>query len=466
MSPLNRRHFLQLTSLAAASGLIPAGLAAAADDSAALAEEAYIWAFPRVVMAEYLNNLAVQDFPQNQYVVSATLATPADKVPGPSLDLLYGLAWISLAKEPLVLSVPDAQDRYYSIQLVDVDANVFRYIGRRATGTRAGNYLIVGPGWNGSAPEGLTLIGAPSHQLWSLTRTFVADEVDRAVANAVEGQFGLTPLSQYPGNIVRAKLVDRIPFLPPIPKGAGLGLGYFDLLGDSLGADALRPEDRAALPRFASLGIGPGKHPSADTSHAAALAEGIKRADQRIRDYDPNTHANGWSVNLRVTEHIEDPLLKAAFNRLGPGGHIHKEALYFIPSGKPKTADAHGTAGAWGSIGPDGLPLSGERRYRLLFPAGKLPPVDAFWSLTLYEGTTWLLVDNPINRYALRDRTKGLAYGADGSLELLIQHDQPESGPSNWLPAPKGTFQLVLRTYQPHEELQNGSYTLPPLEIV
>jgi hypothetical protein len=148
-------------------------------------------------------------------------------------------------------------------------------------------------------------------------------------------------------------------------------------------------------------------------------------------------------VNYKVTNFIKDPLLRAAVNRIGPATHIAQEALYF-------------------GAKPEGQPLNGTNKYVLKFDAGGLPPVDAFWSLTLY-GADFLLVENPINRYSIGDRTAGLVYGGDGSLEIQIQNQPPERGTANWLPAPVGPYELVLRTYQPRPALFNGSYKIPRL---
>jgi hypothetical protein len=169
-------------------------------------------------------------------------------------------------------------------------------------------------------------------------------------------------------------------------------------------------------------------------------------ADAKIKKANYSTRLNGWSVNYKVTNFIKDPLLRASVNQYGPATHIAQEALYF-------------------SAKPEGQPLSGANKYVLKFSAGGLPPVDAFWSLTLY-GDNFFLVENPINRYSIGDRTAGLVYGADGSLEIQVQNQSPERGNSNWLPAPVGPYSLVLRTYQPRPALFNGSYKLPPLRQV
>ena len=159
------------------------------------------------------------------------------------------------------------------------------------------------------------------------------------------------------------------------------------------------------------------------------------------------TFVNGWRSNLSIVPFIRDPLMRAANNILGPGAHINAEALYFAAR-----------------QGPDGKPLNGANRYRLRFAPGQTPPVDAFWSLILYD-RNFFLFDNPDNRYAFNDRTEGLVYGPDGSLEILIGGERPQ-GQVNWLPAPQDIFSLIVRFYQPRQSVLDGSYKLPPLELV
>jgi hypothetical protein len=202
------------------------------------------------------------------------------------------------------------------------------------------------------------------------------------------------------------------------------------------------------LNRFAKVGIKPGRRPSQskDEKIISILRDAVPAADVRIKKANYSTTVNGWSGNTKVTNFIKDPLLRAAVNQYGPAAHIAEEALYF--SAKPESG-----------------PLNGANKYILKFPGGGLPPVDAFWSLTLY-GSDFALVDNPIKRYAIGDRTAGLAYGPDGSLEIQVQNQAPEKGNANWLPSPTGAYQLILRTYQPKPALFNGSYKLPPLRQV
>jgi hypothetical protein len=384
----------------------------------------------------------------NRFYGKQHLSKPSDKAVGPNIDTLYGFAWLDLASEPQLIRVPDTNDRYYCIQLIDAYANTFQYIGRRATGTTEGTYAIVGPVWKGTLPAGVQRIDAPTNLVLAFTRTLVAGDADLPAAQSIQRQYTLAPLSAYPRIHTPDEIADADLSLFPIPHFGARGVEYFDDLAAGLAAAPPPADDLAAVRRFAKVGIEPGGHPSRsqDQPTLSSLRESVPVADARMKKADFSTRLNGWRVNYKVTNFIKDPLLRAAVNQYGPATHIAQEALYF-------------------SAKPEGQPLSGANKYVLKFSAGGLPPVDAFWSLTLY-GAGFLLVENPINRYSIGDRTAGLVYGADGSLEIQIQNQSPERGNSNWLPAPAGPYTLVLRTYQPRPSLFNGSYQLPPLRRV
>jgi hypothetical protein len=287
----------------------------------------------------------------------------------------------------------------------------------------------------------------------ALTRTLVVDEADLPAARAVQAGFSLTPLSDYPKIANPNRPFEDALNILPILKPAELGITYFDELAVALTEDPPPAHDRAFVSSLAALGIGPGKTPSksADKQLLDLLAKATISADHFIRDHSSFAiraeNVNGWTVSYKITDFIRDPLDRASANQLGPGAHIAQEALYFTLRN-----------------GPDDQPLDGNKTYVLDFPAGGLPPVDAFWSLTLY-GSDWSLVGNQINRYAIGDRTKGLQAGSDGSLQIRIQHESPVDGTSNWLPTPAGPFTLVLRTYQPRPIVLNGSYRVPPLAL-
>ncbi len=430
----------------------------------ALAVDAYIWGFPRMLYEKYLGDFRESSAPFNRFLVMDRMATPNHG--GVNVDTLYGVAWLDLVAEPVVMEAPDADGRYYSVQMVDVHANNFAYVGRRTTGTKFQRCLIAGPQWRGDTPAGMLLIRSPSRRVFCFLRTLIDDETDVAVANAFHERLAWAPLSAYPRGLLGSVLLaDLGPYFPHRHSHLDkLGAAYYDRLGDALASDPpTRPQDLEAMNRFATIGVGPGRHP-AEQSPACAelLAEAANLGHERVFAATPNTARNGWSINLNFDAGDKDPLFKAAVNRYGIGMVGAEEAIYLLPaalslrSGDPVPP--------WTSMDPDGGPLTGARNYRLRFAPAQLPKTDAFWSLTMYDDDL-MLVENPIGRYAIGDRTRGLVYGADGSLELLIQHQCPASGISNWLPAPKGEFQMIFRAYQPQASFLNGEYQLPPLEV-
>jgi hypothetical protein len=430
-----------------ASAAAPAATQASTPVNAlSLAKEAYIWGFPLVYNVRLLQLARDANAPVNRFVLSTRLSTPAVNVAGPNVDTLYGYAWLDLSKEPQILFVPDTNGRYYSIQLIDAYFNTFTYVGRRVTGTAAGKYAIVGPGWTGAIPQGVTRIEAPTNHVLAFTRTLVSGDADLAAANAIQTQYGLLPLSAYPQTPQPPITPEAALTIFPILRLTDRGPQFFDDLSAGLLTDPPPSSDGSSLARFATIGIGPNRLPSNSQNPAvlSALSDAVPAAEDLIRRADFSTSANGWGTDYGITNFIKDPLHRAKSSVYGPGAHVAQEALYFSPV-------------RFGQL------LSGATNYSLKFPAGGLPPVDAFWSLTLYD-QNFLLVANPINRYSIGDRTAGLQYGADGSLELFIQHEAPAHGTSNWLPAPAGPYQLVLRTYQPRPAIFNGDYKLPPLQ--
>lgn len=439
----SRRNFLTAAGVAGAAALLPASLARAADNAPTLAEEAFIWGVPLVLTGRYLDLAAKAGLGFNTFYLSPDLATPATHAAGPNIDTLYGFAWLDLAAGPQVIEVPAIENRYYSIQLLDTYGDSFSYIGSRTTGTKAGAYAVIAPGWKGSLPAGVTGIEAPSGKVLALVRTLVSGQADLAAARAIHTAYTTGALSAWPNGrqkgVVRNEALNVFPVIDLSTAGAA----YFDELDALVRQYPPLPEDAANFARFAPLGIG------SNTPRSPALAAAVAPALARIQQqaFGAASNINGWRSNLTIVPFVRDPLARAANNIYGPGAHIAKEALYFSAR-----------------QGPDGQPLDGSKRYRLRFAKGQAPAADAFWSLILYD-QNFFLFDNPDNRYSFNDRSEGLVYGPDGSLEILIGADKPV-GKVNWIPAPRGGFQLITRFYEPRASVFDGTYKLPPLEIV
>jgi hypothetical protein len=448
---ITRRRALQTGAAAALAG-IPVARASSetpTDQTDALARKAYIWGYPLVMFGRYRDAYKQQGNPLNQFLVQTALSTPSTPGGGPGTDTLYGYTWIDLRGGPQILHVPDTGQRYYSIQLIDMYSNIFAYVGRRTTGTKAGAFAVVGPRWKGSLPSGVKAIRSPTDDVIAFTRTFVLDDADTEAARDVQSQFAFGDLSDYPRAVRFPVAKEEVP-LPPVLDLSRVGIGFYDELCAGMIAAPPPSSDHDTLQGFAQIGIAPGRKPSgsANPDMKKSLEAAIPVADKVIKTAQFGTQVNGWYVNFSIVSFPKDPLLRASSVKYGPGGHVAEEALYFNIDKSP-----------------DGQPLTGERSYALRFPGGGLPPVDAFWSLTLYDAAMHL-AENPIQRYAIKDRTPGLVYGADRSLEIQIQHAPPAPGNANWLPTPSGPFRLVLRTYQPRRELLTQAYRLPPLVLV
>ncbi len=443
---ITRRRALQ-TGLATVT--LPYGApvsAAVGEDTAALAREAYIWGYPLVLFGRYLDAYRQKGNPINQFIVQSALSTPATPGGGPNVDTIYGYTWLDLRAGPQILYVPGVGKRYYSIQLIDMYGDSFGYVGSRATGTKAGAYAIVGPRWKGALPKGVKAIRSTTDDVLTFARTFVSDEADAPAALNIQSQYGFGDLSGFPHAARPPVARPELP-LPQILDLSPAGAGYFDELCQRLAADPPQGADRDILKRFAKIGIVPGARLAADDKLKALFEAAVPVADKQIKTAQYGVQINGWSVNYGMIAFQKDPLQRASTNKYGPGAHIPEEALYFSLNS-----------------GPDGLPLNGTRNYALRFAKGELPPVDAFWSLTVY-GPAMNLVENPIKRYAIKGGMAGLAFGPDGSLEIQLQHAVPSQGEANWLPVPAGPFRLVLRTYQPGREILNRTYKLPPVVL-
>jgi hypothetical protein len=399
--------------------------------------------------------LTVRRFPPNTVVSVAELVEPAVRaVVLPNHDTIYTVAQLDLSGGPLVVDVPDTAGRYYVLQFLDAYSNTFGYIGHRTTGTKAGSFVLVPPGFSGGLSDGIGRIESPTPLVWLLGRTLVHDEAELPAVTPLLAGYTATPLERWAQGQRQRPLV--LPAFPPLSRlSLPQGLAFFDLLGSYLQANRPPGHDFCVLRTFRAAGIGPGLTPSVQ-------ARGPVRAGLRAaRSYGPrlvsaavrrsNAYSrrrnNGWLVPpAYIGRYGRNYLGRAVVTRIGLGANTREEAVYPMAF----------TDGR-------GRPLSGRHRYQLRFERGHLPPVGAFWSLTMYDADGYLY-ENPLRRYALGDRTSGLRRGRDGSLTLLIQHRQPAgAAASNWLPAPAGRFRVALRLYEPRRSVLSGAWRPPPL---
>jgi hypothetical protein len=473
------RSFLCATAAAALSAsallLAPASLAetvagAAQANPAALsareareiAREAYIYAYPMVlaeitrrVMTNVENPTGLRA-PMNQIVHARTFPDASfTDVVRPNADTLYSLMYFDTSKEPMVISVPDSGGRYYLLPLLDMWTEVFATRGKRTSGTTAQTFAVVGPRWHGRLPNRVGAIRSPTAVVMLLGRTQTNGKADYAAVHKFQSGIRAVPLSRYgkPYRPPKSKIDARQDMSPPPEQVERMdAAGFFALFAELMKENPPHPADYPMLARLKRLGIEPGRPfslaaapPEARHALQAAPAEALKQIKAAMAT--AGTQANGWRTSLAgVGTYGVDYLQRAAVAYAGLGANVPDDAVY-------PTAFTDG----------EGQPLTSDKRYVVHFGKDQLPPVRAFWSLTLYNDKQRFAA-NPINRYAVGDRDK-LSFNDDGSLDLYVQRESPgvDKEP-NWLPAPaSGPFTLTLRLYWPQPEVLKGSWVPPPV---
>jgi len=387
----------------------------------------------------------------NRFRHYSRLNTPADTdIVTPNNDTPYSWAWLDLRAEPIVLELPAvAAPRYYVNQWFDLYTHNFAYTGVRATGRQAGRYLFVGPTWNGTVPAGINgVYRAETDFVGTLTRTQLNGPNDIAALQAIQAQFRLIPLSTY-SRTTPPPAAQAVAW-PAWDAKAAEGIGFIGYLNALLPFMPAVPSEQAMRARFARIGIGAGRpfDPARlDPATRAAIEAGVAEAAQALKTKALAQTSSRGFFGTRQELGPDYLTYRSMGAMLGIYGNSDAEAIY-----------------ASQQTGPDGQLLDGRRKWLLRFPAGQLPPVSEFWSITMYTLPQRLLSPNPINRYSIGDRTPGLRYGADGSLEIVLQAENP--GPakaSNWLPAPAGPFFFVARLYGPKQAVLSGAWKLPAL---
>jgi hypothetical protein len=380
--------------------------------------------------------------------------TPADKVvTAPNADTLYSLAWLDLAKEPYVFSIPEAGDRYFMMPMLDAWTDVFEVPGTRTTGDKAQRYVITSPGWNGKLPDGLTQYKSPTALVWILGRTYcTGTPEDYRAVHAFQDKLSLVPLSSYgksyspPPAKVDPSVDMKTPVRDQVHKmGAA---EYFATLASLLKTNPPAAEDAAMVEKMAKIGIVPGRDydPSQlDPAVSKAMARIPADGQQKIMSHFSRAGklVNGWTFSFKTGVYGTDYAQRAFITAIGLGANRPEDAVYPVSR-----------------VDASGKPYDGANKYVLRFAKGELPPVNAFWSLTMYDAQMFFAA-NKLDRFTLSQRDS-LEYNDDGSVDLYIQHESPGSDKeSNWLPAPAGRFVLMLRMYWPKESLLDGSWQAP-----
>jgi len=432
-----------------------------------ISEEAYIYAFPmlmgyRYAFASFLTpGLPSYRGPANAlHGKAVTMDHTFKDVVTPNADTPYSLAMLDLRAEPVVLQVPAVKDRYYVFQFVDLFGTNPHFIGSRATGSDAGTYLLVGPGWERSTGDEFDgVLPFDTNLAFVIGRTQLLGPDDVTVLAEVMARYKMQPLSAYHGQETPAVPSIQWPVWNDEASRDERFINYLNFLLSL--CQPIHATEADLMARFAKIRIGPGlpfEVEALDDETRDALRAGIASAQATMtaKVHNIGQKVNGWgSSDVFGTRewYGGDFLLRAAAAMAGWGGNDVIEAVY--PSARE---DA------------DGEPFDGAHRYQITFDT--LPPAQAFWSITMYDtsydGTAGYLVQNPIDRYLINSTTPGLVYGEDGSLTINIQHAQPQEAAeqANWLPAPEGPFYLTMRIYWPEQAAFDGSWTPPSVKRV
>jgi len=453
--------FVGMSALAQESGLT-AGQAAP-DELRKIIEEAYVYGFPMVDSYRIQHSYFVdENHPEykgawNTLHNVARVYTPEDKaIQTPNSDTPYGFLGADLRAEPLVISVPAIPDRYYSLQFIDMYTHNFAYVGSRATGSAAGDYLLAGPGWQGDVPDGIdAVIRSETELAFVLYRTqlFGADDLEEV--KKIQASFEVQPLSRFTGGAPRSAV--PIDFIEPLSAEAQRSSPeFFGILNFLLQFAPTHASETELMERFAKAGIGAGKRfdiAMFSPEQREAIGNGIADAWNAYAEFKSEEIDSGkrGSADVFGTREFlgNDYMARMASAVLGIYGNSKEEAnypAYFTDS--------------------EGKPLDGATgRYTVRFEAGELPPVNAFWSLTMYEMPASLLTENPIDRYLINSTMEpDLVRDADGSITVYIQHESPGADKEpNWLPAPDGPFFMVMRQYWPKPEALDGTWKVPPV---
>ncbi len=437
------------------------------DSIISIAKKAYVYSIPLVLIdlsKKKITNVEAPvpgiAAPLNQVTISTSFPPQEQTiVVRPNADTYYTFGFFDLSKEPMVLTVPVTKDVYYLLPMLDAFTNVFASPGKRTGFTKGATILLTGPGWKDSVSASMTQIKAPTNTVWLIGRFQVNSEAQgAAVIVPLEKKITVTPLSAFGKSYTPPKGVVDPSFSKAYPNDQLADMpidSFFNYVNQLLISNPPSPADSSAITTFAKIGVGPGLKfdlTSFDTATQAALKEIPKKVIAQINEVlkvGAVKPVNGWSVAYKgFGNYGTDYELRALVAFIGLGANIPEDAVY------PTSA-----------IDSAGNPYNGANKYVMHFAKGQTPPVNGFWSLTMYNEGGYFIA-NPIKRYAIGNRNP-LKYNTDGSLDLYFQNMSPgKDKENNWLPAPAGIFNLCLRLYWPKEEFLSGNWTPPPVKKI
>ena len=449
-----------LTPVPSAAQSVPA------DEAQAIAAEAYVYFYPLVTMDLTRKQLINSDpktsgmgGPPNTFDnIRAYPAADMRAVVRPNFDTLYSSAWLDLTREPVVVSVPDTGGRYYLLPMLDMWTDVFASPGWRTTGTKAANFLVVPRGWNGNVPADAVRIDAPTPYVWIIGRTKTDGPPDYAAVHEVQNGFRVTPLSGWGKPPVAAKqAIDPSVDVKTPPKtqvDTMAGDKFFAYAAELLKINPPHITDGPVIARMTRIGLERGKSfdvTKVDATVRKAVEDAPAQAQKLMASKVPTLArvANNWSMNTDTMGVYGNYYLKRAIvSQLGLGANLPEDAIYPLNIGDE-----------------NGKPLDGANKYVIRFTTETSPPVEAFWSITLYDNDGFQ-VANSLNRFAVSGWMP-FKRGADGSLTIYFQNENPGGDrEANWLPAPKGPFNVTMRLYAPKSEALTGVWNPPVIERI
>lgn len=421
-----------------------------------IGQQAYVYGFPIVEMSRVRYRRTADPAnkdrrPLNTFSHRRRLSDHTDAVVvAPNNDTLYSSAWLDLSNGPVLLQVPPTNGRYYAFQFIDFYTNNIAVIGQRTHGTHGLCVAIAGPDWSGRVDEGVVRVDSPTNTVWMIGRILVDGPEDLPNVHALQEQLSLSSL----------RGADNTNSAAPVRSGSRTAsydsadvLDFFSILNDGLRENPPPASEEPLMRLFDQVGIGLGKAFAAeelDPATARGLRQGIEAGKEAIEKavFEGRQFAGGWALPPKgIGNFGSDYLFRAVVAARGLGALPAEEAVYFTTG-----ADHEQRA------------LHGGHKYLFKLEKDQLPPVKGFWSLTMYNLPSRRLVENPLGRYAIGDRTHGLKPGPDGSITIYIQREPPGGDKnSNWLPTPEGAFELVLRAYVPAGDFYSASWQPPAL---
>jgi hypothetical protein len=431
-------------------------------ETRAIAKDAYIYGFPLVdnyrIEHAYFVDAANLEYkaPWNQLRSIPRVFTPEDKaVQTPNSDTPYSTIGMDLRAEPMVLTVPPIEKgRYFSIQLIDAYTQNFDYIGSRSTGNDGGSFLIAGPHWKGETPQGVKkAIRSETELVFAVYRTQLFNRADLDNVKKIQAGYKAQPLSVFLGRPAPAT-APAVGFVKPLtPATQKTSLDFFNVLNFVLQFTPTVPSEKELMARFAKIRVGAGMT-------IDALSPEVKKAMEQGM-------ADAWAQFAGLQKRIDSKEVTSG-DIFGSREYLRNNYLYRMGAA---VLGIYGNSKAEAMypmyyVDDQGTKLDGGNRYSLRFAPGQLPPVNAFWSLTMYELPSSLLVANPLDRYLLNSPMLAqFTKDADGGLTLWIQNEAPgKDKEANWLPAPKGPFFVAMRLYWPKDEATQGKWSAPPMK--